>query len=842
MGEFDSNQDEPEGFLEEVEEDSVRVSLIDENMEKNYTNELPQRVNQSKEAVAQRMTADGGIPVDGVVDVEGHSTLKKKKQDDLEDIIVEEEKQNTARNDDDMRSRAAEAKKFVDDCAPDERLVQAFLRREPDAIDELRAAAPGRLDKALPDRLRADSRPWQHVGRPVRRLVLQGLTRVLHRRPPPNRCSPYRLNAESQESLDVQLEEMKELGVIADVEESQCMNMHNVFVVKQSDENNLSKFRVVADLRNLNDFSKKARFQLQGLKELRNLVFRGAWMSKCDLSKAYWHVPLGESLSRHFCFPVQTSQGIKFCRWLALPFGFSLAPFLFSLMMRSTLRLLRVHTNIIVIDYLDDFLVLSRSFAKGVNDWLTLIFFLTKFGFSINYSKCSQPAQIQRFLGMIIDSCGMKFSIPRERVIAVRKTIRRLLKREHASPRELARLLGEINWCAMTIPYLRSLTVCCNKMKRDCLRFDARWDTISPLTLSVIKELNTLHIYLQNCELGTNLRFAFENVDFVLECDASDSGYGSVLRKGTAVIAELSEFWTPVEKLFHINQKELLAIKHSLYQFIPFISQKTTLVRCDNVSAVSCVRRLYNLRSPILHQISTEIRSLAMQHKLSLCASHLSGVHNVRADILSRREYDNADWSLDSHIFRDIVRLCQAIGIEMSHDLFSTYKNKKLERFVSRYYHRDASFVDAFSQSWANLPCPFINPPFILFSKVLTKILEDSCRLSVCIIPVWPSRPWWNVLRSMTCIGLQINRRRPLYTPFSGVYCPAPRWGTVVLILSPHKDVQQLVRNRAQQIWPNILRSLVGNEAPKKHILPSFENSMHFAPGLDWLTGLPILR
>ncbi len=776
----------------------------------------------------------------GVVDHEGKSTIRRDIDDDLINILTIHQQQQTAAT---TTVSATAAKKFVQQSAPPVAVETAFVNNDATAFDLLTESVP-QQSGPLPQRFAATTPSgWEHVGRPARRMAIQGLRRILRTVPPKNTVKPYHLDAECQHELDQQMAEMQRLGVVEPAQPHDVHSMHAVFAVKQQVDGANSKYRIIADLRSLNTYAKRRKFQMTGLKEVRHNVTKGSWLAKVDVSKAYWHVPLAEDLRRFFVFPLLQPNGkLLLYRWCCMPFGFSLAPFLYSLLTKSALQMLRKHYQICVIDYIDDFLVVGRTRMHCLNSWLTLIYYLGRLGFTISFHKCSPPSQITKFLGVLIDSTTMRFSIPVSRVINTRKTIRRILRDAAISPRRLASLIGDINWLAATAPYLRSFLVTPIKWKTSRLKACPDWDRWYPIDNALSKALNCIHIYLQDCELASAIKCDLNECVFVIDVDASDLGYGAQIRGASdEVLAEMAGSWPDAERVEHINWKETCAIVYAVDNFLPFISDCQILIRSDNITVVSCCRKLYNLVSNKLNALSNKLRNLFYEHSITCFSTHLSGIHNTKADFLSRLRYDNQDWTLHRDVFSKLRKLCAMIGVVLTLDMFSTHRNRQLARFVSRYYDKNAEFCDAFSQTWGNMPPFLMNPPFVLFSQALTKFLVDGASVALAIVPVWPTKPWWSSLQQLSCVGLLLPRIPRLFTPVSNVTQPHPRWRTAAVLISANAQTRQKLRTHAIKAWPRTSTTLAYSPEHRNSTIQSYNISHVGVPRMDMSLGIPLL-
>ena len=82
----------------------------------------------------------------------------------------------------------------------------------------------------------------------------------------------------------------------------------------------------------------------------------------------------------------------------------------------------------------------------------TVIGLLEALGFLINYPKSQlEPSQIIDFLGFIVDSLKRELRLPQVKLSQIRQEAHSLLRREYASARNLAQLLGKMSAAVLAI-------------------------------------------------------------------------------------------------------------------------------------------------------------------------------------------------------------------------------------------------------------------------------------------------------------------------------------------------------------------------------------------------------
>ena len=91
------------------------------------------------------------------------------------------------------------------------------------------------------------------------------------------------------------------------------------------------------DLRFVNRALPYKKFKMEGLKQLRQMIKKGDYMTSIDLKDDYLHVPIAEESQRLLQFKFNN----RFYRFRAMPFGLSTAPRIFTKILRSVVQVCR---------------------------------------------------------------------------------------------------------------------------------------------------------------------------------------------------------------------------------------------------------------------------------------------------------------------------------------------------------------------------------------------------------------------------------------------------------------------------------------------------------------------
>jgi hypothetical protein len=175
---------------------------------------------------------------------------------------------------------------------------------------------------------------------------------------------------------------------------------------------------------------------------LRYIIEPNDWICKIDLKNAYVVVPIHKDSKKYLAF---RNKGTVY-HYNSLTFGLSVAPRLFSKLMRFALEPLRAK-GVRLVYYLDDVCSLAQIKEEMNHHTEIVLKQLTTLGFLINHQKSDlTPRHIQDFLGFTFDSKQMKITVPQKKLIKLTSRIKQLFKKDNVfySCRWIAALLGKI--------------------------------------------------------------------------------------------------------------------------------------------------------------------------------------------------------------------------------------------------------------------------------------------------------------------------------------------------------------------------------------------------------------
>ena len=210
-------------------------------------------------------------------------------------------------------------------------------------------------------------------------------------------------------------------------------------------------WRPIINLKCLNAFVSYQHFKMEGLECVKYLLQHGDWMVKLDLQDAYFLVPISPE---HYKFLRFFWKGNLY-EYLCLAFGLCSVPRVFTKLLKPVVAYLR-ERGIRIIIYLHDMLILNASRDGILADLKIIIGLLKSLGFIINFKKSIVvPQQIIEYLGMLINSLCLSFSLPQNKVESIVKLCNEIMsdKVGRVKLRDLAKIMGNFSWAIPSVPF-----------------------------------------------------------------------------------------------------------------------------------------------------------------------------------------------------------------------------------------------------------------------------------------------------------------------------------------------------------------------------------------------------
>ena len=539
-----------------------------------------------------------------------------------------------------------------------------------------------------------------------------------------------KMNSLEERAMDQEIESMLAKGAIREAIPKSDQFLSNMFVTPKGED----QYRPIINLKKLNEYVPYHHFKMEGLKDLKHLLKKGDWICKLDLKDAYFSVPLG-TRSRKL---VRFKWKGKLYEFLCLAFGLGPAPRIFTKLMKVPISLLR-RLGIRLVIYLDDLLIVASSKEEMEQARDTVLFLFHHLGLTINLKKSVlTPSQRLEFLGIIVDSLTMTFSLSQKKIKKLILLCREAQTHPNMTLRDLCSLIGKLRSTAAAVTpaplQVRYLQQSCIAAQTNGRHYE--------YIITLSQEGKTeLRWWIENLELLQGSPIHFPPPEMVICSDAAKTGaWGAVCHLGST-----GGQWSDTEKGFDINIQELLAAELAIKTFTKHHKPSSIHMRIDNTSALSYIVKMGGTKNHLMLDISKRIWHYLLLHKITITAEWIPSHLNTIADWESRNVSDSAEWKLCPKVFQSI---CQVRG-QPDLDLFASRISHQVSRYFSWKADPDCMAVDAFRQNW-NQGFPYAFPPFCLITRVLRKVATQMVPNMILITPLWPSQPWYPLALTMS--------------------------------------------------------------------------------------------
>ena len=205
---------------------------------------------------------------------------------------------------------------------------------------------------------------------------------------PPRRI-PFSLRAK----VEKMVQEMLDTGII---EHSSSPWASPIVLVSKQD----GSTRFCVDYRRLNAIMKLDEFPLPRVDDSLDLLAGMKYFITLDLATGYWQVSMSSEAQEKTAFV--THEGLY--EFLVMPLGLCNAPTTFQRLMEITLCGLARHKCVV---YLDDIMVIGRTFEKHLNNMREVLERLRQGGLKLKPKKCYLVQREVTYLGYIVSESGI---------------------------------------------------------------------------------------------------------------------------------------------------------------------------------------------------------------------------------------------------------------------------------------------------------------------------------------------------------------------------------------------------------------------------------------------------
>jgi transposase InsO family protein len=365
------------------------------------------------------------------------------------------------------------------------------------------------------------------------------------------------------------------------------------------------KVRWCIDYRALNSVTVKDVFPLPLVEDCLDTLAGNIWFSKLDANSAYWQVRINEKDRKKTAFI--TKYGLF--HFVKMAFGLCNAPATYARIMNLVLRGL---TWDIVLAFLDDILVLGKSYSEHLTNLASVFSRFREYGLKLKPNKCELFQKKVEFLGRFVSESGVELG---HKAIEVVLNWPRPNKCE-----EVQRFMGLVNYHRMFIKDFARLSVPLYKVTK---KNTYVWGEEQEAAFQTLK---------QSLTRAPVLCFPNSKDMFILDTDASDFAIGAELLQlqmgEERVVAYGSFSLAPEQQRYCTTRKELLAVVRFTRQFRHYLLNKPFVIRTDHSSLTWLLR----FKEP-QGQIARWLEELS---QYNMVIEHRAGKKHANADALSR--------------------------------------------------------------------------------------------------------------------------------------------------------------------------------------------------------------
>ncbi|GJW56567.1 putative reverse transcriptase domain-containing protein [Tanacetum coccineum] len=343
--------------------------------------------------------------------------------------------------------------------------------------------------------------------------------------------APYQLAPSEMKELSEQLKELSDKGFIRP---SSSPWGAPVLFIKKKD----GSFRMCIDYRELNKLTVKNRYPLPRIDDLFDQLQGSSVYSKIDLRSGYHQLRVREEDIPKTAF--RTRYGHY--EFQVMPFGLTNAPAVFMDLMN---RVCKPYLDKFVIVFIDDILIYSKNKQEHEEHLKLILELLKKEELYAKFSKCEFWIPKVQFLGYVIDSQGIHVDPAKIESI-----------KDWASPKsrtEIHQFLGLAGYYRRFIEGFSKIAKPMTKLTQKKVKFV--WGDKQEAAFQLLK---------QKLYSAPILALPEGSEDFIVYCDASIKGLGTVLMQREKVIAYALRQQKIHEKNYTTHDLELRVVVFAL--------------------------------------------------------------------------------------------------------------------------------------------------------------------------------------------------------------------------------------------------------------------------------------
>jgi hypothetical protein len=370
---------------------------------------------------------------------------------------------------------------------------------------------------------------------------------------------PYRIPQIYRREFDIELEGMLSQGIIEESVSEWCSPV--VIVPKMKDGKRVG-IRPCIDFRRINEVTRSDPYPLPRTEELIEAVGNSRYISKFDLAKGYYQIPLDPKTRDRSAFV--TTRGIY--QFRVMPFGTKAASACFQRMIQGLLK----GTADFAGSFIDDIVIYSNSFDDHLQHVEEILKRLQDANLTVKPSKSQVGYAQVPYLGHMVGKGQIR---PLEAKV---ETIRQFPRPE--TKRQVRGFLGIAGYYSRYIPSFANLVAPITDLTRKTEPRKVNWTQECESAFVKVKQALCSRpvLTLPDYDKG-----------FIVQVDASERGLGAILCQKDqndieCPVAYASRKLVQREQHLSTTEKECLGLVWAVDYFKPYITGRKFLIQVDH--------------------------------------------------------------------------------------------------------------------------------------------------------------------------------------------------------------------------------------------------------------------
>ena len=367
------------------------------------------------------------------------------------------------------------------------------------------------------------------------------------------RLKPWPMPYALEEEMDKEVTMMRKMDII---EPSTSQYASPPVVVRKPD----GSCRYCIDFRRLNSKTVVDAEPIPNQENILNRLGKAKYISKLDLSKGFWQIPIKKE-DRHLT-AFQTRQGLM--QFKVMPFGLVNALAKFCRMARKLLQDVD-HAD----SYVDDIIIDTVQWSQHLVTLEAVLQKLEDNGLTAKPSKCLIGADEVDALGHVVgDGCLKPQQAKIDKILSVRRP---------ATKSELRSFLGMVGYYQKFVQNFATLAKPLSDMTRKGYPNQTRWDPPAVQAFEQLKQVMSRYPIL---------RLPQFDKQFILRCDASQTGLGAVLLQEhggmNMPVMYISRKLKEAETRYSTIERECLALVWATKRLHAYLYGKEFILETDH--------------------------------------------------------------------------------------------------------------------------------------------------------------------------------------------------------------------------------------------------------------------